>query len=1483
MARELVDEVSAACAAGSPGSMEDRIEAAAVLARSFGPPLSGAVRVAQHRVHRWYRVQRDRRKLAYFVPRAQALAAFEELLAGRPAIWALHYVGVGGAGKTSLIRYLATELAQERGLQIARIDFDHLSPAYPAHDPGQLIAALVYELTSQIESEDQDKLLGFIDSTLHLLRSSPPPATSNVQAILDAPAVQELTSWFGSLLQSFTRPIFILDTCEELTKLDVTDDAIPSVEATFLLLDRLHQQAPDLRVVFAGRRLLAGAYANWEAPAEATPRRGGSARRDHVRLHELRGFDEPEARDYLSKRLPVPRRGDEPLIRTLLALSPEPSRVRLLHRADDGGAGYFNPFDLARYAEWVDAVPDVRIEDFAAVSADPYVEVRILQRMGALEGLLPGVVLLRRFDAATLALALPAGADPARAFDELSRHKWLRVLELDGRMVLELGPGLPARIERCLAATRALELDRARAQLAARLRAQIESRRLREIPVEVHDAALRMLGADDAVALWRAIEQRIGAEADWAWAAELTRKLIAEGYAGEHAEELIGAAIRATHASAMIHAGGDGAGVIELWLEVQRGAARALERAGLVDDPGTTGRRRSPGSSPAWLLFLRADLGIVAAEAARAGAPQIGEPELIEWVARVGAELTRWGHRHTLDTSMCAAIEALIERAERTLDRTTYWRLGALRRLTQFEAPGLAAFGAALRRRIRALDGPEPEIEADREFGDPELDDPGMPATLVDWRSPEVLRDRLRLERVRIARDGDISAKLAQHWWDQAEAEKIDGDRLRSALITRGLVSSTELPKTTPPLASEVCAAHRTFPPLAFALARRHLARGEVSAARALCERLVQPWAARLACEIARWSRDPGDLDGIGWTDTIDERTAGEVAAARAIVEGRATRGTPDVLGSWPFQVARTRDEVIQLVDRVRPRLAELEAAAGRSELARGHLVLRELAMLSRYTDQPIPPPPDLALPQVDAVHPDLREQALRLHVRGFALGTPVKLDAATGRLLEIAVEEAELLDLRLPEAALRLFDWVEAQATRLELAPIRCRAALGGLIAAIHAGDARIDHRSALLNEQLERPQNAELARYREAVDRRRIAAHAIAVFDGEREIQMTYFGRARPGLTWAGRARSWLARERGASVIWAAVMVAIGVAVLSFQGLAVPLFEGALLVAATVTMLVLLLLPKAAAALWKLVTDSPERPPRTGATGPRRAAVIITPISPTRAEVVIEAEPRVDGTLRTEVETSQGSGVRPELVDGRLQETMRSLASRAEHVVCVLDPADRLATKCWEAPLYGLDERLLERLDLVRTLPVRGTGALPPAEGQAVIEASGTIEVLLRRAWGGRNVVHVVRRFARDARGTVAQTIDFSRDVVEAELGTLRLPVEAARFVVVQCELVAPRVLEQSLRSTYAEPELARELMIATLRRTSASGLVLPPMPFELVAPLLPALVEAAGDFDRASLIRAARLARLRLRDVGLRQLAVEISLFLREDTVP
>ena len=85
----------------------------------------------------------DRRHLGRFLERAEQMQAFDDLLVSPPDEWALHYVGLGGVGKTMLVRHLTLLLTDDERFKgraaCARVDFDHLRPEYPTAAPGLLL------------------------------------------------------------------------------------------------------------------------------------------------------------------------------------------------------------------------------------------------------------------------------------------------------------------------------------------------------------------------------------------------------------------------------------------------------------------------------------------------------------------------------------------------------------------------------------------------------------------------------------------------------------------------------------------------------------------------------------------------------------------------------------------------------------------------------------------------------------------------------------------------------------------------------------------------------------------------------------------------------------------------------------------------------------------------------------------------------------------------------------------------------------------------------------------------------------------------------------------------------------------------------------------------------------------------------------------------------------------------------------------------
>jgi hypothetical protein len=197
-----------------------------------------------------------------------------------------------------LLRHITARLAAEKKFTTSRVDFDYLSPDYPVRKPAQLLIELAEELRSYARDskveflfEDFEKLV----VQFHKELSAEPPADDPL-ANIRRPEFKQILRYFISALMSLPKPIvFVLDTCEELTKLPPVGDILPNVAATFEILEEIHGQVPETRVIFAGRRLLARSGNGWRA-ADASLAEGKKgylpAEKKFLRLYEIRGIGE---------------------------------------------------------------------------------------------------------------------------------------------------------------------------------------------------------------------------------------------------------------------------------------------------------------------------------------------------------------------------------------------------------------------------------------------------------------------------------------------------------------------------------------------------------------------------------------------------------------------------------------------------------------------------------------------------------------------------------------------------------------------------------------------------------------------------------------------------------------------------------------------------------------------------------------------------------------------------------------------------------------------------------------------------------------------------------------------------------------------------------------------------------------------------------------------------------------------------------------
>jgi len=181
LVHDLLPETAAASRAASRLEIERRLAEALGLVRSaaelepiFGASPPGALRIAieecTRRTECFQLVQEDERRLANYVVREEQVQAFLEFADAAGGPWALHFAGKGGLGKSLLARHLCARVIPSRREVWARVDFDHLDPAYPSRQPWLLLEQLGEQLRLQDPDGRVTKEMEFFDQRRHSLR-----------------------------------------------------------------------------------------------------------------------------------------------------------------------------------------------------------------------------------------------------------------------------------------------------------------------------------------------------------------------------------------------------------------------------------------------------------------------------------------------------------------------------------------------------------------------------------------------------------------------------------------------------------------------------------------------------------------------------------------------------------------------------------------------------------------------------------------------------------------------------------------------------------------------------------------------------------------------------------------------------------------------------------------------------------------------------------------------------------------------------------------------------------------------------------------------------------------------------------------------------------------------------------------------------------------------------------------------------------------
>lgn len=488
-----------------------------VTARQFeellGDEFTYAIQRASRRLDLFHRRREDLRALANFLECPAQIEAFKSLLRGPGQQYMLHYIGDGGMGKTMLARYLNSVLAEELQISTARIDFDYLNPDFPWRRPGLLLQELAVELRLQDEDDTSKSVAEHFrrfDEKVakeHERRSD--QALSNERFSPDTSALSEMLVPFVEALKALPRQpvVLILDTCEELAKIRPDGSFPASVEATFSLLESLHQamlkdvseDRLTMRVVFCGRRPLAFA--------------GRSP--DSLLVHEMHGFTHEDARRYLSEKVELPHALREAVIGR--------SRLPQVHTAQE--RDLYNPFDLALYAFWMKEASEEHqagseaalVEELRSIRGDRYAEMRIVRRNPALAPLLPAVSLLGRFEQETLRAGVLPGTEAVDGlWRELTQQEWLDRQQAD---FYEVKRGLQARLLAYYQQAEPALLERTRGALFAHLEALTLERELSTLDISHFDTALRLCAREPerGARWWRAVEARVARSASYHW------------------------------------------------------------------------------------------------------------------------------------------------------------------------------------------------------------------------------------------------------------------------------------------------------------------------------------------------------------------------------------------------------------------------------------------------------------------------------------------------------------------------------------------------------------------------------------------------------------------------------------------------------------------------------------------------------------------------------------------------------------------------------------------------------------------------------------------------------------------------------------------------------------------------------------------------------------------------------------------------------
>ena len=1014
--------------------------------------LSQTIVLAIRKIELYRRRSVDEKHLELFFERPEQIQAFRDFLTGSNDQWGLHFIGNGGVGKTMLIRHLQTRLTPEYGAS-ARIDFDYINPDYPRKTPGLLLNLLVDELrlfdqtnraSSYFESFQQEVL------RIHERQSDAASRITTVSTLLDEPEFLTALDKFAFALTELPQPVVIfLDTCEELAKLRPDGTVPENVEATFTIFEKLHERLPGVRVVFSGRRRLTSRYRN--EPDFSQP--GKLPERLYLELYEIQGFTEDEAQGYLKDKAKV----REALIHPILNQSVMGQDPKT-----------YNPFELALYSNWANEDTDLKPEDLVRADVDQYIRMRIVGRITneSLRDLLPAVALLGRFDEATLqavarvvlSSSITEDQNFLKILDELSNQEWI---DRQHSAFFEVDRGLQPRLRKYFRKQVPGVMVQLQKAILDELTKQTLTQPFAKLDPTAHfETVLRLSerSPEQTALWWEQIEARFVETKEFAWAFDLANHLIGCGVFTQSNQPVssLKASVWALLAASRVQLGYSDLEAASNWQQVALLA------------------QSHPVQATQTKLKLRAQAGQLAAKFRSTA--EIDQKELTSFW-KILLDVDQASIDEQLAGSFTAVLEALTEYCENNRESLPELNLEAVKRFRALAT--LASISIELQVFLDVVLARMAILSKEYLFGRGTLfrsrvdflDHSLGSQKWLDWPAPDDLPARIALEYIRFGPFMEFyPEQFLSHFPEKLiTLQTIDGNRLASARLQLQLALAPEKMNTVtllhekskacPTFDNGKCNVHRYFPPLQISIAEAIASTGDFdrainrlhkmeSAAESAADDLAGAKAAwRTRMRLAIKMRLPGQSRPQGSEEIEETQLRWMLRSVTQLLEGQEFLDTGP-LRTWKkkhycWQTTFPRlDQQKEILLEVGKKFFErVPTEAGTSfDGYSCFLDCWEVNRLAECLNKPLPFP-SLQPPDVIGWYQHHQEQtieALRLFLRWFALcpfiqrqslTEPIsQLTAVLGdrRVAKIALEEGEYLSLRLPKAAIRLFEYAK-------------------------------------------------------------------------------------------------------------------------------------------------------------------------------------------------------------------------------------------------------------------------------------------------------------------------------------------------------------------------------------------------------------------------------------------------------------------------